>query len=198
VILDAYRLRKFQLIGGPSWLDSTRFDINARMPSGAPPQDVYPMLRHLLEERFLLKAHTESRDQPIYALVVARPGRLGPQLRPSTAACSTDTNNPCTMSGSFVGRGGKLTGVGQPLAQLAGQLTTGADRMVVDRTGLDGRFDFEVSWTSGGFSTRSSAGVDDGPSLFTAIQEQLGLRLEASRGAVDVLVIDSIQLPTAD
>lgn len=121
-------------------------------PNCTRPQDVFPMLRQLLAERFSMKAHTESRDQAIYALVIVREGRLGPQLRPSTATCSTDAANPCAMSGSFVGRGGKLKGVGQPLAQLAQHLATGADRMVVDRTGLTGLFDFDVSWTSGGFS----------------------------------------------
>jgi uncharacterized protein (TIGR03435 family) len=195
VIVEAYRLRSFQVIGGPSWLDSTRFDINARMPAGARSDEVFPMLRSLLAERFVLKAHTEVREQPTYALVVAREGRRGPQLRSSMATCSTETNNPCTMSGSFVGRGGTLKGVGQPIAQLAQQLATGADRMVVDRTGLQGLFDFDVTWTAGGFSVRSG---DEGPSLFTAIQEQLGLKLEPARGPVEMLVVDSAQLPTPD
>lgn len=198
MIVDAYRLRSFQVIGGPSWLDSTRFDINARMPAGARSDEVFPMLRSLLAERFVLKAHSESREEPIYALVVVREGRRGPQLRSSTATCSTETNNPCRMSGSFVGRGGKLKGVGQPIAQLAQQLATGADRMVVDRTGLPGLFDFDVTWTAGGFNVRSAAPADEGPSLFTAIQEQLGLKLEPTRGPVEMLVVDSAQLPTPD
>jgi uncharacterized protein (TIGR03435 family) len=198
VIVEAYRLRSFQVIGGPAWLDSTRFDINARMPAGARPEEVFPMLRSLLAERFVLEAHTESREQPIYALVVAQEGRLASQLRRSTATCSIETDNPCRMSGSFVGRGGKLKGVGQPIAQLARQLATGADRMVVDRTALQGLFDFDLTWTAGGFSVRSAAPGDDGPSLFTAIQEQLGLKLEPARGAVEMLVVDSAQLPRPD
>src|SRR3954467_1177172 len=192
VIVEAYRLRAFQVIGGPAWLDSTRFDINARMPASAQGQDVFAMLRSLLADRFALKVHTESRDQPVYALVVAREGRLGPQLRRSTALCVRDTSdNPCTMGGSFVGRGGKLKAVGQPLRQLASQLATGVDRMGLDRTGLEGLFDFDLTWTSCGFSTRSLTPGDDGPSIFTAIQEQLGLKLESSRGPVEVLVVDS-------
>jgi uncharacterized protein (TIGR03435 family) len=101
------------------------------------------------------------------------------------------------MGGSFTGSGGNMKGVGQPLAVLATHLSTAVDRIVQDRTGLAGGFDFELAWS--GSSLKPAAGTPgDLPSVFTALQEQLGLRLEPSRGLVDVLVIDSVERPAPD
>ena len=157
------------------------------------------MLRTLLAQRFRLVAHTEKRDQPVYALMTARTdGRLGPRLKASTVNCSgrSDASEHCSMGGSFTGSGGTLKGVGQPLTVLATHLSTAVDRIVQDRTGLAGGFDFELAW-SGGLKTAPAA-PSELPSVFTALQEQLGLRLEPSRGPVDVLVIDSVERPTPD
>ena len=161
------------------------------------------MLQALLAERFNLVVRRETREQPVYAMVTAHEnGRLGPQLKRSTTDCSSkapaDPIGPCTMGGSFIGRGGSLQGIGQPLTQLATHLGTAADRIVLDRTGLAGTFDFTLTWKSGGFGVSRVGAADDGPSLFTAVQEQLGLKLESARGPVDVLVIDSVTRPTPD
>ncbi len=205
LIVRAYRLRSFQVVGGPAWVDAARFDLVARAPSAAAPADVFPMLQNLLRERFALTLRAETREQPVYALVRARPdGRLGPQLQPSVATCADAaagaTGNPCTMGGSFVGRGGTLKGVGQPLTQLVASLGTAVDRLVVDRTGLSGLFDVDLRWSSGGFRAGGGNTVagDDGPSVFTAVQEQLHLKLDPARGPVDILVIESAQRPTPD
>jgi uncharacterized protein (TIGR03435 family) len=199
LIIRAFELRAFQVVGGPGWIDGERFDVMARAPEGTPPGQIFPMLRTLLAERFKLVAHTEKREQPVYALMRARAdGRLGPNLKGSSVNCANraDRSDQCSMGGSFTGSGGNLKGAGQPLAVLATHLSTAVDRIVQDRTGLAGGFDFELAW-SGGLKPASGA-PGDPPSVFTALQEQLGLRLEPSRGAVDVLVIDSAERPAPD
>ena len=198
LIIRAYELRAFQVAGGPGWIDGERFDVTARAADGTAPNQVYPMLRRMLAERFKLVAHTEKREQPVYALLIARAdGRLGSNLKASTLDCSkSDASEQCSMGGSFTGSGGNLKGVGQPLSVLATHLSTAVDRIVQDRTGLAGGFDFELAW-SGGLKPAPGA-PGEPPSVFTALQEQLGLRLEPARGPVDVLVIDSVERPTPD
>jgi uncharacterized protein (TIGR03435 family) len=203
VIVRAYQLRPFQVVGGPSWIDSERFDLDARASASQSHDEVLAMLQALLAERFKLVVRRETREQPVYALVTARhDGLFGPQLKRSTTECSSrtaaDPTGPCRMGGSFTGRSGSLQGVGQPLTQLATHLGTAADRIVLDRTGLAGTFDFTLTWKSGGFGVSRVGAADDGPSLFTALQEQLGLELEPARGPVEVLVIDSVARPTPD
>jgi uncharacterized protein (TIGR03435 family) len=153
-----------------------------------------------LAERFKLVAHIENREQPIYALMASRTdGRLGPKLKASTLNCSGQPgqSDQCSMGGSFTGSGGTLKGVGQPLAVLATHLSTAVDRIVQDRTGLAGGFDFELAWSGSGLKSTPGA-PSELPSVFTALQEQLGLQLEPSPGLVEVLVIDSVERPTPD
>jgi uncharacterized protein (TIGR03435 family) len=198
LIVRAYQLRPFQVVGGPAWIDSERFDLDARASANSSPDDVLAMLQALLAERFRLVVRRETREQPIYVLVTARDdARPGPQLKRSGPECP---GNPvCKMSGGyFPGKGGSLQGIGQPLTQLATTLGSAVDRIVLDRTGLTGAYDFSVTWKSGGFAVSPAGASDDGPSLFTALQEQLGLKLEPSRGPVDVLVVDSAERPTPD
>ena len=200
LIARAYRLREFQVTGGPDWINADRFDVNARAPEGAT-ADNASMLRTLLLERFKLVAHTETSEQPIYALVVARgDGRLGPQLRRSTVDCTSQPppSNRSGMDSSVGGAAGKLTGIGQTPQNIAAALgNSGLSRLVVDRTKLMGTFDFELQWTAD-TSRPAGAAAGDAPSLFTALQEQLGLKLEAQRGPVEFLVIDSVGRPTPD
>lgn len=200
LIIRAYELRAFQVAGGPSWIDGERFDVTARAPEGTAPNQIFPMLRTLLAERFKLVVHTEKREQPVYALLTARAdGRLGPNLKASTLNCSGQPgqSDQCSMGGSFTGSGGTLKGAGQPLSVLATHVSTAVDRIVQDRTGLAGGFDFELAWSGSGLKAAPGA-PSELPSVFTALQEQLGLRLEPSRGPVEVLVIDSAERPTSD
>lgn len=200
LIVRAYDLRSFQVVGGPGWIDGERFDVTARAPEGTSPNQILLMVRTLLAERFKLVAHTEKREQPVYALMVARTdGRLGPNLKASTVNCSgrPEASEQCTMSGSFTGSGGNLKGAGQSLTVLATHLSTAVDRIVQDRTGLPGGFDFELAWSGSGLRPATGA-PSELPSVFTALPEQLGLRLEPSRGPVDALVIDSVERPTPD
>ena len=224
LILSAYRLRPLQLLGGPSWLDSERFDIDARAPENGPSDQVLNMLRAMLADRFKLVVHNETKDQPIYALVLARADKtLGPQLKSSTVDCSP---------GSLARAGGGGAGVGAPAAPVVSQpISCGtntnvsnaggimkagarsmsdlattlasfvADRMVVDQTGLSGIFDLELRWTPDNLQPAApdpAAATPDAPSIFAALQEQLGLKLESRRGPVEFLVIDSVERPTSN
>jgi uncharacterized protein (TIGR03435 family) len=225
LIRNAYQIQDFQLIGAPDWVSTDRFDIIAKAegdvaPSapGGPPGPLQLMLRALLAERFNLKMHPERRELPIYALVLARSdGKLGPQLRPAAVDCASvqaarrggpptppqpGERLPC---GIRVGPG-QLAGGGLPLSQLATLLAPSVQRVIVDRTGLSGNFDFDLSWTPDqipqGPPPAGAPGLPpidpNGPSILTAVQEQLGLKLDSTKGAVDVLVVDNVERPTPD
>ena len=227
LIRNAYQVQDFQIVDAPDWIRSERFDIVAKAeadvppgPIGGPPGPMQLMLQSLLAERFKLVLHTEQRELPIYALVLARSdGRLGSQLRASTVDCVevikaargrgapppplTPGERP--MCGMRIGPG-QLGGGGIPLDAFSGLLSQFVQRVVVDRTGLAGSFDIDLSWTpdqlpQGGPPPGAPPlpPIDpNGPSIFTAVQEQLGLKLESTRGQVDVLVIDSVARPTPD
>jgi bla regulator protein blaR1 len=230
LIGNAYRLQDFQLIGGPDWIASERFDIVAKAtgdvppaPPGGPPGSMQFMLQALLADRFKLVVHQETRELAIYALVVARSdGKLGSQLRPSTVDCEArvaairagNVHPPNPQSGERPMCGirsspAKIVAGTYPLSQLANAVSPFVQRKVVDRTGLAGNFDFDLSWTPD-LSQGSPGGrpfsepplvngqvVDlNGPSIFTALQEQLGLKLDSQKDPVDVLVIDHVERPT--
>jgi uncharacterized protein (TIGR03435 family) len=202
LIVYAYRLRTFQLASGPSWLGSDRFDIQARPPENAKP-DNPAMTRALLRDRFKLVVHTETKQEQVYALVVDRPdGRLGPQLKPSTKDCQPSqpgTPSPCGINTSVNDSSGTLLGNGQTMEQLVAALGSfGLNRMVIDRTGLMGSFDIELKWRPDNLRSTSTAQASDLPSIFAALQEQLGLRLESQRGPVEFLIVDSIERPAPD
>jgi uncharacterized protein (TIGR03435 family) len=203
LIVYAYRLRLFQLAGGPEWINSERFDILARAPENAK-TDNPGMTRALLRDRFKLEVHTETRQEQVYALVLARAdGTLGPQLKPSTQDCAAPqpgAPSPCGINSSSNDTVGRMTGTGQPIENLVNALGSfGLSRMVLDRTGLKGSFDFELRWTPDNLrSAPATAQANDAPSIFAALQEQLGLRLESQRGPVEFLVIDRIERPTPD
>jgi uncharacterized protein (TIGR03435 family) len=185
-----------QIVGGDAWTGSERYDVSATMGSelattriGELTQLQPQLLRALLEDRFRLKAHRETRTLPRYALVLARKdGRLGPRLRRSSADCTVDLSACATTA-----RQGRYSSGGTPLSSLSNYLASSVvQQVVVDRTGLEGRFAIDLEWTPD--QTPSS----DQPSIFTALHEQLGLKLESERGPVDVVVIDSVERPTPD
>jgi uncharacterized protein (TIGR03435 family) len=210
LILNAYNLRDFQLTGGPAWLDVDRFDISAtaghaiQPGAGGAPQELFDMVKNLLADRFKLLAHTETRDAPIYRLVLARPdGKLGPKMRASDVDCAALASRgampappapgqmgPCGTrfsDGHLAVRAGTLAQITRTFAGLPG-----VARIVVDSTGLTGSFDIDLDWA------QDPSADAAGPSIFTAVQEQVGLKLESSRGPVDVLVIDHAEPPTPD
>jgi len=214
LIQNAYQLlQDAQVVGGPSWWTSETFDIDATV-AGNPPQDQIPlMLRALLADRFKLVVHTERRELPIYALVLARrDGKLGARIRPGTFGClalrrraigapppspAPSGRVPCFLRSGT----GSVAGEGISLAQLADHLAPFVNRAVVDQTGLAGEFDFDLEWTPDQWTpdaAQQPPNIPNGPSLFTALQEQLGLKLESTRGPVEVMVIDSVERPTPD
>ncbi len=186
-------LRPSQIVGAPGWLESERYDINATAGDGAAlPIDATvvatrPLLQSLLEDRFKLRTHVEIRQLPIYALVRAKAdGPLGPKFAPSSVECAKEAAR-C----GFKGGPGRVTGTAITNEVLMQLMALATDRVVVDRTGLTGRFDIELEWSPDQTAT-------DQPSIFTAVQEQLGLKLESTRGPVEVLVIDHVERPTED
>jgi uncharacterized protein (TIGR03435 family) len=202
LIAFAYRIRDFQLVA-PDWTESERYDISARGPAGASGDNRLRM-QALMAERFKLVVHRETRDQPVYALVLARrDGKLGPQMRPSTIDCkgaaAPDGRTPCGINTTVGGAAGKMTGVSQTTENVADALGNfGLSRMVIDRTGLPGSFDFELTWTPDTARPSSGGVPPETPSLFTAIQEQLGLKLDPQRGPVEFLIVDSVERPSPD
>ena len=223
IITFAYQLAQYQLVGGPGWLTTDRYDLIAKMegnvdalavPGATTPSPMQLALRSLLEERFKLKVHRESREMDIYALVMARPGGApGPNLKPTTQDCAAAA--AAALKGARASTGaagepfcgiqggpGRLKFGGLPVASFATAFSGPAGRMVVERTGLTGSWDFELLFAPearGGPGGADAPQVDpNAPSFFTAIQEQLGLKLEPTKGPVEVLVIDSVEKATED
>ncbi len=196
------------LTGGPQWTDSDRFDIIGRGPEGTPNAMRPAMLRGLLADRFKLVTHTETREQPVYALVLARSdGRLGPQLKRSPIPCASPGTAPvagqsasCGVDESVNGGVVTITTSGASMDRIAAALANhGVNRFVINRTGLEGGFDVVgLRFAAEGFGLPAANRSDDAPSIFTAVQEQLGQKLEPAQGPVPFVVIDSIQPPSPD
>jgi uncharacterized protein (TIGR03435 family) len=209
LLRNAYTLQDDQIAAGPRWMGTARFDITAKAAGNPSQSELQAMLRALLAERFQLVARTERRTLEVYALVPA-PGGDARRLSPARP-CFRAPNNlppqrlpPGETPCGFRLSPGRIAGRGVTMAALASSLAAQTGRMVVDRTGRKEDFDLELEWTP--FPTPASVDppaaierpVDAGPSIFTAIQEQLGLRLQSDRAAVDVLVVEALEQPTPD
>lgn len=206
LIAFAYKLQEFQVLGGPSWVGSDRFDIEARTAArGASPDQLRLMLQSLFAVRFQLKLHSETREEPIYALVV---GKDGQKIKPSADQLSPEANGPAP-EGAGPNRGGMRLGMGSLIGNavelpfFVNMLSQRLDRLVVDRTNLTGRFDIRLQWTPEFDENALGPGGDPlpsaqtfGPSLFAAIEEQLGLKLEKAKGPVPVFVVDHAERPS--
>jgi uncharacterized protein (TIGR03435 family) len=179
-----------QVVGLPGWADADRFNVEARTDAdtaaamqGLPGQELFrlhqPMLRAALADRFKLTAHFEQRERPVYELVLAKGGS---KLKAST----TDQNDALRRSN------GKLEGWSYPIDWLAFNLSGDAGRLVVNKTGLTGKYDFTLTWTP----DEQQGTLDAGPTLFTALEEQLGLKLVPAKSPVDILVIDHVERPS--
>jgi uncharacterized protein (TIGR03435 family) len=224
------RLPDFQVSDGPAWIRTDRFDILANahtdLAPGAtgPSPDLLPLVRRLLEDRFKLATHHETRELPIYALVMVRSDRrTGPRLHAVEVDCAAElaalraargsapapAGPPTLPAGpppcNILPLPGNWTGHAVTAAQLVSTLASRVDRAVVDQTGLSGRYDLTLSYTPDQMPGPPAPGVPslppidpNGPSIFTALQEQLGLKLQSTTGPVDVLVIDHVERPTED
>ncbi|HXW55209.1 MAG TPA: TIGR03435 family protein [Candidatus Cybelea sp.] len=218
----AYHLQPFQISGGPGWIESQGYDIEAKvddtvardlekLPREQRMDQIRLMLRSLLEDRFKLKVSHETKELPVYALVVAKGG---PKLTPAAAP-------PAQPAGANAPRGprglgimmspGEIRSTGMPIRTLAEVLARQPEiggRLVLDQTGIDGNYDFTLHWAAQSpRAQQENAGNDQaldnappadssGPSIFTAIQEQLGLKLESTKGQVETLEIVNIEKPS--
>lgn len=214
----AFKRSQGELLRLPSWVYDERFDIQARAAGEPTKDDMRRMMGALLAARFNLAWHVEQREESVLELVLTKPGELGPQLtRHATGQpCGPDATHPrdptfaaipCgagLVSATSPGRS-RISGRAEPIAKLAGLLSNNSfaevDRVVLDRTGLIGAFDFTVEWAP---SVRSAEplsrplGDDAGPPLDVALRRQLGLTLRPTRAPVDVLVIDRVERPKPD
>jgi uncharacterized protein (TIGR03435 family) len=237
LVYEAYRLSPFQVVGGPDWQNVNRFDINAKAVDGSvTTEQILELLKTLLADRFKLKAHTETREIPFYALVVARTdGKVGAKLKSSAATCP-DLEVQERQRNEALAKGGlsalqpkpgetnlcsielvpststpgsiALRARGQTMPMLSSSLTQLTGRLVVDKTGLTGRYDLDLtvdlqtlmrlSADLGGNVSPLPPGLSEAPALMTQLQEDLGLKLDSQRGPGEVLVIDSAELPMPD
>jgi uncharacterized protein (TIGR03435 family) len=197
IITFAYGLHARQITGGPAWMETEKYDVTAKPAGEGQPNDKQwkVMFQKLLADRFQLTFHREPRELSVYAIVV---GKNGPKLTKSAG-------NPSGLPGLFFRGLGNLPATNATMADFAGVMQSAVlDRPVVDQTGLEGRFDFQLKWTPdetqfGGLGIKVPPPTDDAaapPDLFTAMQDQLGLKLQATKAAVDVIVIDRVSKPS--
>jgi uncharacterized protein (TIGR03435 family) len=195
LIQQAYGLKPFQIEGGPKWTDffsDETYDIEAKAAGPVTGNELMLMLQTLLEDRFGLTYRRNQRTLPVYAMVIAKPGVRGPNLLPP------DPTDPRMYP--VRGAGGRINAADATMRDLASYLSgfTGG-RLVLDRTGLTDHFAFTLEWAPEAVlmpnGERKVLGSADGPTLFQALQEQLGLKLEPETGAVEVFVIDRVERP---
>jgi uncharacterized protein (TIGR03435 family) len=189
LIAYAYGIRQDLISGAPGWVSSTRFDLQAKV-TGADvdtfkklsPEQLQAMLQSLLVDRFKLKIHLETKVLPIYELVKEKGGFKIKEAQPS--------------SPNFRGLGpGMFKGGAVTLQDLAGELSSSMQRTVLDKTGIAGKYDIDLKWNPGE-GEAADVSADAGPTLFTALQEQLGLKLQPTKGPVETLVIDAVEKPS--
>ena len=235
LIRNAYGITEdSRIVDAPGWISVERFDVVAKAAPDVPPLipgqgatgPMNLMLQALLEDRFQLRLHRESRELPVYVLVFpTTERRLGPRLTPTTVDCAAllaklyPATGPAPPPSPFVpgqpppcgstGGPGQILAQGMTMAQLASNLSSRVNRVVVDKTGMPGDFDLNLEWMPDQFQGAGPLGAfpgappsrssdAQGPSIYTALQEQLGLKLESTREAVDVLVVDRVEPPTLD
>jgi len=200
MVTEAYGIQDFQLLGGPSWIDSDRFNVEAKPEAATLSTDytrdqLLALVQSMLEDRFQLKFHRETRELPIYALVI---GKEPPKLTPSSPEKSQQCATPggCTGTSMHCCADGvmDLSAIGVSLSTFAETIGQVLRRPVTDKTGLGGVYDIKLQWLREDIIPNDA--FLPGPSIFTAVQEQLGLRLTSDKGPVEVMVIDGVQKPT--
>ena len=205
LIQYAYDVMQFQISGAPDWVKSERYDIATKAEGDPQVDELRAMLQRLLEDRFQLQHHWDTREATVYDLVVSKPGRLKesepgdcpsilspsgsqPGAPPDDAPCGALRNSP-----------GRTKGYKLTAADLAGSLSFFLGRLVRDKTALTGKYDIDLRWTPESLQMQSPAPAEPaGPSIFTAIQEQLGLKLKSAQGPVKTLVVDRVEKPSGN
>jgi uncharacterized protein (TIGR03435 family) len=220
LIVNAWHIFPYQILGAPAWIRTAAYDISAKPETAVKPGEVNLMLQALLKDRFELAMHHETRNLPIYALVIARKdGTLGPSLVESKeGGCAVripgnpppprpDPAKPATRwCGLLMMRPRKLSGAAVPIVALAEQFSLRLGRTVMDMTGLKGNYDIDLEWTADEGAFPFLEGSSDpvappdpqGQTILTALKEQLGLKIESRKASVEVIVIDHVERPTAN
>ena len=209
LIASAYNIKQYLISGGPSWVSSTGFDVDAKVagPDVETFKKISPsqrrlMLQKLLAERFNLAVHTETKTLPVYDLVLATGG---PKFKPAAPdpSPSPDANpsDPPKMKSMLRMGHGTLNLQDMPLSALVSQLGYTVSRDVIDKTGLAGKYDIDLKWTpddspANAGSEAGKSDQDQAPNIFTAIQEQLGLKLESAKAPEEFFVIDHVERPS--
>jgi uncharacterized protein (TIGR03435 family) len=220
LVQAAFLLQDYQLEGLPAWTRNERYDVvaklDARLASLNQPDGFSPIwslaLRALVVDRFRLQSHREVRQRPVYALTVAREGRVGPNLKRTEFDCDAlreqtvaaarrggtppPTNTPDRVRCGMRSSNGQVLYGGSSFDEFRAFLSRAVGRAVVDRTGLEGKWDFTLTYATE--AQLRSGQPTDAPDLFTALVEQLGLKLESATGPVEMLVVDRMERPTPD
>jgi len=214
LIGNAYGLQDFQISGGPGWIEAVRYNIEAKPNSPAGPNESKEMLKNLLADRFQLILHRETKELPVYALVLARKdGKLGPGMVESKegGCVARDPSKPLgppgagqpPFCGNVLAGTSQLTATAAAPGDIAPMLSMAVGRKVIDNTGLTGKYDITLKYTPDGsqfakMPPQVEAAPADAsrPSLFTALQEQLGLKLEVRKAPVEIFVIDRAEKPS--
>lgn len=215
LIRFAYDVKEFRIAGAPDWTASERFDATAKAENNVNPDQMRPMLQALLADRFGLKLHRETKELPVYLLTAAKGGfklreskegtyiTPGPDMPPPAPG-----QKPPRFCGNMMLRRNGFDGFAIGIDRLVATLSDVAGRTVVDKTGLIGKFDVHLEWavdeaTPGMVAPglppgtgKPPDGTDSGPSIFTALQEQPGLKLKSSKSPIEVLVIDHVERPS--
>jgi uncharacterized protein (TIGR03435 family) len=203
LIRFAYPTVSGDVRGGPAWIGSERFDVRAKSAGPTTQSTLQAMVRTMLAERFQLRAHYELVERPVFKLVVAD-GKPKPALKRTDLNCdeiraarargdlAAPTPGRPTCSSTF--GGGSLTAIGVPMSTLARLISSDAGRFVIDATNLEGDFEFRLSWNPRPLSDQPV----DRPTLFAALEQQLGLRLQPATAPVEIVVVDQIERPTPD
>jgi uncharacterized protein (TIGR03435 family) len=194
IIAFAYHIRDFQLLGAPGWTESERYEISAKSEGKTDPEEIRLMLQALLEDRFRLKIHRGTEQRTAFIL---SPAKGGIKVRESKADCAALANENSTRGrtcGSWFGSGDQFVGTKISMMQLGEWLSNQIEGPVVDRTGFNGTFDVQLRW-----STDDQAdAANTAPAIFTAVQEQMGIRIESGKGPVETLTIDHVERPDAN
>jgi uncharacterized protein (TIGR03435 family) len=212
IISNAYGIRQELISGAPGWTESTSYDVEAReddltaarlqkLSDAQRTEEIRLMLQAVLADRFHLKLTHVVKEMPIYALVIAKGGPKLNQADPDNLY-TNGIKGPAGVAGtgSILTGSGQVIGQGVSLSMLATNLSYQFDRTVVDKTGLTGKYDFTLKWAPEQSSGLANGAPPDasGPSIFTAIQEQLGLKLESTKGPTESLIVDHIERPSAN
>jgi len=206
LIMDAYSVKEDSIIGGPDWIENIGYDIDAKVTpaADAPPPKLNraqrkQMIQSMLADRFKLVVHNETKDAPIYELDLAKGGSKLPISTPNDGFAKGINGldgNPVSSGYPVLLSRGRLFGQAVTIASLIDYLKQELKRPVVDKTGLTGKYDLSLEWTPD--NTLADSPLAGGPSIFTAVQEQLGLKLTSTHGPVKTLVIDHVEKPSAN